>query len=866
MAKKKSKKTKKSSKGGAKTSASGKHLVIVESPAKARTINKYLGKDYVVKASVGHVRDLPVRPPKGTKQPVPGVDVDHGFKPTYEIIGAKKKTVTELKRDAKAAADVYLATDLDREGEAIAWHLKEALSIDDEKAKRVVFNAITQDEIRKAFENPRTIDLDKVNAQQARRILDRIVGYQVSPLLWKKVAGSLSAGRVQSVAVRLIAEREKEIQAFVPTEYWKIQAYFTPDLDQARVLAAEWHQWLVDKDSDGDPLPRTGRERTQWLNEHGSFAAELIEIDGKKAELADADQALAMAQKAGFVLDEREEKKDPKGKGPAARRIRLVGKNEAGSTNFSIESIETRRTTSRPSPPFITSTLQQAAANLFGFAAQTTMRTAQQLYEGIEVPGSGSVGLITYMRTDSTHLSGQAMEMARSHIESAYGKDYLPEKPNFYKSSNKAAQEAHEAIRPTNVSLRPDDPKIKKALNDQQLKLYRLIWQRFVACQMKPAQWDSTTVKIATESTDPKLTFKCNGRVLVFDGFYKVTGLPRSGEEAILPPLTESQPLEPLQIDPTQHFTNPPPRYSEASLVRTLESEGIGRPSTYASIIQVIQNRKYVEKLNGRFHCTDLGMVVTDKLVEAFPVIMDKSYTRQMEDKLDNVENEHLDWVKMLEEFYGPFQEKLSKAYEVMEHAKAATEPSPYECPKCGGKTVYRFSRNGRFLTCEKPREECDYRTSIDREGKPQEPEKTRVACPECGDPLMLRRGRFGPFLSCQKYPDCKGIVNLDPKGVLKHPKPPPLTIDLPCPKCDAPLNMRSSKRGPWLSCSKFPKCRGRQGWAKLDEETKKKLSKALEAHEKANPVEKIKFIDGTVVGDDYKPQEELAAEEASGE
>jgi DNA topoisomerase-1 len=846
------------------SSRKAKSLVIVESPAKARTINKYLGPDYVVKASIGHVRDLPVRPPKGTKAPVPGVDLENGFKPTYEIISEKKKTVTELRRDAKVAKDVYLATDLDREGEAIAWHLKEALSIPDDKAMRVVFNAITKDEIQQAFKNPRSIDQDRVNAQQARRILDRIVGYQVSPLLWKKVAGSLSAGRVQSVAVRLVAEREKEIQAFIPTEYWKIHGFFCPDVAGATKVAKQWRQWLEEKDDKGITLLRTGRERTRWMNEHGSFAAELIEVGGKKAELTDVDQALTLALKSGFDLAERVDKDDPKGKGPAAKRTTLLSNNEVKGPDFSIDSIETKRTSSRPTAPFITSTLQQAAANALGFAAQSTMRTAQHLYEGIDIPGQGSVGLITYMRTDSTHVSATAIDAVRSHIKSLYGEEYLPDKPNFYKSSNKSAQEAHEAIRPTDPSIRPDDPAVKKALNPQQWKLYRLIWQRFVASQMTPAQWDSTTIRISCDADGQKLTFKCNGRVLVFNGFYKVSGVPTTGDEPLLPKLNEGDAMGPLQIDPTQHFTSPPPRYNEASLVRMLESEGIGRPSTYASIIQVIQNRKYVEKINGRFHCSDLGMVVTDKLIEAFPGIMDLSYTRAMEDQLDQVENENLDWVKMLQEFYDPFKEKLAHAYEVMEHAKAATEPAPYDCPKCGDKTVYRFSRNGRFLTCIKPRTECDYRTSIDREGKPQEPELTKVACPECGDPLMLRRGRFGPFLSCQKYPDCKGIVNIDPKGVMKHPKHPPLTIDLPCPKCDAPLNMRSSKRGPWLSCSKFPKCRGRQGWAKLEEDIQDKLAKELASHEKAHPVDKVKLLDGTVIGEDYKPQDELEGDDGT--
>ena len=844
----------------------GKHLVIVESPAKARTINKYLGSGYVVKASVGHVRDLPKRNPKGVKAPVPGVDIEADFQPTYEVITGKGKTVTDLRRAAKAATDVWLATDMDREGEAIAWHLAEALKVPADKARRVVFNAITKDEIQRAFEKPRTLDMEKVYAQQARRILDRIVGYQVSPLLWKKVAGGLSAGRVQSVAVRLVVEREREIDAFNPDEYWKITGYFTPDMDQQSGLSEQWAKWLAEaptRKAVGRTITeRTIREKNAWLNEHRCISAELVEVAGERFEPKSADDALALAERIGLKIDDKQVKEDPKGKGPAKQRVTIVGSLADAQPEWSIRSITTKRTRSRPYPPFTTSTLQQQSANQLGFAAQTTMRLAQQLYEGIEIKGMGSVGLITYMRTDSTHLSGEAIGMGRDFIAKQYGDKYLPEKANVYRNS-KSAQEAHEAVRPTDVRLTPDDPAIKASLDERQLKLYRLVWQRFVACQMTPAEWDSTAVLLGANCSGTDVVFKCTGRHLVFDGFYRAIGVPNVSDDLMLPELSEKQPLAAIDLNPTQHFTSPPPRYTEASLVKKLEAEGIGRPSTYASIIQVIQNRKYVEKINNRFHATDLGEVVTDKLIEGFPKIMDVGYTRWMEEELDAIEEQHHDWVGFLHKFYAPFKENLDSAHEAMSHAKAETEPAPYECPECGGNTVYRFGKNGRFLSCGNY-PDCKYAAPIDREGKPQTPELTEVACPECGKPMLLRKGRFGPFLSCSGYPDCKGIVNIDRKGHVTAPKVPPLETDMPCPKCNAPLNLRSGKRGPWLSCSNFPKCRGRGQWSKLPEEDRKKWELALANHEKANPQPVIKDIHGKPVGDEYKPTVAGAEDDAS--
>ncbi len=834
---------------------SGKQLVIVESPAKARTINKYLGRDYFVMASVGHVRDLPTKNPKGVKDPVPGVDLDNDFRPTYQVIKGKGNTLTELKKAAKNASGIWLATDLDREGEAIAWHLAESLGVDPERANRVVFNAITKKEIEKAFKHPRSIDIAKVNAQQARRILDRIVGYQVSPLLWKKVAGGLSAGRVQSVAVRLVVERDREIDAFVPEEYWKVTGFFTSSMSDPSEIGDEWKQWLLhapEKSNHKDGGTRTIREKNAWLADNDAVAAELIEIGGKRFEAKNSEEALEAAQGAGFELDEKIEKEYPKAKGPAQRVILLRGHVGSRGPKWRVKSIQTKRTESRPSAPFITSTLQQAAANQLGFSAQSTMRTAQSLYEGVLIDGMGSVGLITYMRTDSTYISPEAIDMARQYIGSELGDSYLPARPNFFASSNKTAQEAHEAIRPTEVSLIPD--RIRSSLSDQQYKVYKIIWEKFVASQMTNAKWDSTTILISGGDDSKGPVFRATGRVLVFDGHYRVAGVPNSTSEPILPGLTEKQPLKLFHLDPLQHFTAPPPRYTEASLVKKLEAEGIGRPSTYAQIIQVIQNRQYVEKIQGRFYSTDLGQVVTDKLIEAFPEIMQVNYTSDMEQQLDDVEEKHADWVNMLKRFYGPFKHRLEAAYEGMGHAKAETQPAPYICPKCGGRTVYRFGKNGRFLSCSHY-PTCKFAAPIDKEGNLVEPEQTDIACPKCGSVTVLRKGRFGSFLSCTKYPECDGIVNLDKKGCISSPKVSPLLTDLPCPKCGAPLNLRRGARGPWLSCSKFPKCRGRMGWVSLDDRTKKKWERALEAHEKAHPQPVILRVDGSLVSDSHRPR-----------
>ncbi len=856
--------------------AVGKQLVIVESPSKARTINKYLGSDYVVLASVGHVRDLPSKAPKGDKRPVPGVDLEHRFAPTYEVVEGKEGLIRDLKRAAKDAigsgGEVWFATDLDREGEAIAWHLAQELGIASKDAKRVIFTAITKKEIEKAFQTPHVIDEDRVNAQQARRILDRIVGYQVSPLLWKKVARGLSAGRVQSVAVRLVVEREREIRAFVPDEYWEIDAVFALSEADAAKLGPQWQELLAERDE--KKAGPTIKAQNAWLGDRGVFRASLVEVAGSKfdlrqlaADLADgkdpADltpRVREIAEAAGLTEIEITTTEDTSGKGPAGF-VRTVRGTVDPSTPYRVTGIETKRTSSRPAPPYITSTLQQAASTRLGFAAQRTMRAAQALYEGIEVPGEGPVGLITYMRTDSTHLSGEAINSVRGYIDRTFGKDYLPDKPNFFSSSNKSAQEAHEAIRPTSLDYPPE--RVKRALTADQHRLYQVIWERFVACQMTPAKWDATTVTIRGGTPGAaELTFRASGRVLVFDGFYRVAGVPTGGAEAVLPAVQEQQALAPVALDPKQKFTASRPRYTEASLIKKLESEGIGRPSTYASIISVIQHRKYAEQIGRAFYSTDLGEVVTDKLVEAFPRIMDIGYTREMEAELDKIEEEHLDWIDMLDRFYQPFKESLERAHDELKHAKAEIVPAPpeYTCEKCDAGLVYRFGRNGRFLSCSRY-PDCEYATPCDRDGKPRTVDVINVRCPKTGLPMARRTGRFGPFLATilpEGAEQDEGIIlNIDKKGFVTAPSPPPLKTDLPCETCEkagreGTLNLRSGVRGPWLGCGLFPKCRGRGKWAGLPDEIKSGLEAKLEAHMKQHPIPTITTLDGKPLTDQH--------------
>ena len=829
-------------------SGEGRQLVIVESPAKAKTINRYLGPGFLVQASVGHIRDLPTKAEKGSKEPVPGVDLET-FDPTYVISPDKQKTVTSLRKACREASDVWFATDLDREGEAIAWHLAEVLGIDPRTAKRVIFNAITKEEIKRAFDHPHAIDLDKVNAQQARRILDRIVGYQVSPLLWKKVARGLSAGRVQSVAVRLVVEREREIAEFVPDESWRFTARLAAP-DAAPSLASPFAKLLARVDDRGRGV--SVKERLQWLAEHAAIEADLVELDGTPFELACSNDSIRdlsadaarIAERVGLRGVRVERIANPGGKGPAEMRTTLSGELDPAA-RYAVESIESKPTSGRTPPPFITSTLQMAASSELSFGTDRTMRIAQQLYQGVKVAGEGEVGLVTYMRTDSTHLAPEAIAAARAFIGEAFGAKYLPDKPRSFSSSNKDAQEAHEAIRPTDVSRTPDS--VRGSLTEEQFKLYRLVWSRFLACQMNPPQYRSTSVRLARTDV-PGAVLKATGRVLVFDGSLRV-GVGVAGDEPELPALREGETLAPFSIEPDQVFSSPPPRYNEASLVKKLEEEGIGRPSTYASIMKTIVDREYVELVERRFHATDLGIKVTDKLIEGFPALMDVGYTRQMESELDAVEDQHRDWKQMLRSFYGPFKDALEHAGEKMTHARAEIEPAPYACPKCGRRTQYRFGKNGRFLSCS-GYPECEYAAPVDRQGRPLLEERVDLQCPEDGSQMILRTGRFGKFLASENYPKVKFVLNLDKKGNLKFPAPPPVVTELPCPKCGAPLNLREGKRGPWLGCSKFPKCRGREAWAKVDEVHKAAFEKTLEQHMAKHPPLVVTRLDGTPVAE----------------
>jgi DNA topoisomerase I len=716
--------------------ASKKSLVIVESPAKANTINKYLGKEFVVKASLGHVKDLP-------KSKL-GVDVDNNFEPVYEELKTKEKVIKELKAAAKSADRILLAADPDREGEAICQHLKELLGGGKAEIFRVMFNEITPKAIRAAVENPGRINQNVVDAQQARRILDRLVGYQISPLLWDKVRRGISAGRVQTVALRLIVERESEIKAFKPEEYWSITARL------------EGHQ----------PPP---------------FEAKLAKIKGKTAEVTNQTEA-------DHIL-----------------------KSLDGAA-FNVESVVTKEKKRSPVPPFTTSKLQQDSARRLRFTVKKTMMLAQRLYEGIELGEEGRIGLITYMRTDSTRVSDDAMQMVRSYVSDVYGAPYLPEKPVAYKSK-KGAQDAHEAIRPTFVGRTPDD--LKPYLSDDEYKLYRLIWTRFVASQMNPAIYDQTSVEIVAKD----YMFRASGRVLKFDGFLKVyeetadedAKKPDDEEDITLPPLTQGEKLQLLGITPKQHFTEPPPRYTEASLVKTLEEKGIGRPSTYATILTTIQDREYVMKEQGKFRPTELGTVVTTMLVRHFEEIFDLEYTARMEEELDEVEEGKMTWVEALDEFYKKFQKDLKKASKNMENLKAQELPTDQICEKCGSPMVQKWGQFGSFLACSgypecKNTKEIAKEETAGKEGG-EGSEAEIEPCENCGKPMALKRGRFGQFYACTGYPECKTTRKISGSG--GAPKKPDIVLDETCPQCkEAKLVIKDGRFGPFTSCSNYPKCK----------------------------------------------------------
>jgi len=701
-------------------------LVIVESPAKAKTIKKFLGKGYDVESSMGHVRDLPAKKF--------GIDIEADFAPTYRIITGRRSLIKKLSDKAKKADAVYLAPDRDREGEAIAWHLAQALKLPPEKTFRVSFNEITKSAIQEAFEHPGQIDQDKVNAQQARRILDRIVGYELSPLLWKKIARGLSAGRVQSVAVKLVVDREREIEAFEPQEYWKITASLSPqDGPQAAVV----------------------------------FTAELKKLNGEKYEASDEERATA------FV---------------AALQ----------SSAYTVAGLKKRIHKSAPPAPFNTSSLQQQAANQLGFSTKRTMMVAQQLYEGLEVGEEGAVGLITYMRTDSFRIAQEALTECRGYIGKTFGDKYLSVKPRVF-ASRKGAQEAHEAVRPTSALRTPQE--VEKHLSRDQFRLYSLIWRRFVASQMASAQYQITEVEIKAVNTKTPVEgiFAARGRLLQFDGHTKVSGRVKSDQQD-LPAMELGHALKLHKLDPTQHFTKPPARFTEAGLVKTLEKEGIGRPSTYAAIISTIQNRGYVEHKEKKFHATELGKLVTDKLVSHFGDIVDTKFTSKMEEQLDKIEEAHTDHLQVLRNFYGAFSADMEKAKNEM---KKFVEETDEVCDKCGEPMVIRISKNGKFLACS-AYPKCRNTRPLDEEGKPAGPQETDKVCPKCGAPMVIRSGRRGKFLACSAYPECKTTASLDENG---EPKPVEET-DQKCDKCGAPMVIRTGRRGKFAACSAFPKCR----------------------------------------------------------
>ncbi|MDH4161307.1 MAG: type I DNA topoisomerase [Nitrospirota bacterium] len=703
-----------------------KSLVIVESPAKAKTIGKYLGKDYTVKASVGHIMDLP-------KSKL-GVDIEKDFEPSYIQIKGKAKVVNELKSAAKKADRVLIATDPDREGEAIAAHVAEVVSksVDPDAVFRVLFNEITKKAILQAVEHPGKIDVHKVDAQQARRILDRLVGYQISPILWKKVRRGLSAGRVQSVAVRLICEREDEIRAFKPEEFWSLTALL-----------------------EGAVPPQ--------------FEAKLLRKDEEKLRVKNNDEVkaiLAALENKPYVVTRVEKK-------------------------------ERRR---NPVPPFTTSKLQQEAGRKLGYTAKRTMGIAQSLYEGVDLGKEGAVGLITYMRTDATRVGKEAQDEARELIASKYGKDYLPADPPVYKSG-KSAQEAHEAIRPTSAMREPDA--VKEYLEADQYKLYKLIWNRFVASQMNPAVIDQTSADI----TAGGYVFRATGSVVKFPGFMAVYIEEKPEEpqaqdeesgEAVLPPLNEGETLKLVKLDPKQHFTQPPPRYSEALLVKTLEEKGIGRPSTYAAIISTIQDRDYAAKVENKFRPTELGELINKLLIQHFANILDVTFTAQMEEDLDKIEEGSMQWVTAVRDFYTPFAKDLAAALADMKDFKAEQVPTDIACEKCGKPMVVKWGRNGQFLACSGYPECKSTRPFIRTEnGEVQAaPEETTdELCPKCGSGMVVKRGRFGKFLACSKYPECSHTQGMS-TGVL-------------CPEDGGKIVERRSRFGKmFYSCANYPDCK----------------------------------------------------------
>src|SRR5688572_26323025 len=724
-----------------------KSLVIVESPAKAKTINKYLGRDYKVLASMGHVRDLP-------KSKL-GVDVDEGFAPVYELLASRKKVIAELKSAAKDATDIYIATDPDREGEAIGWHLAEELGTKKKKIHRLMFNEITKKAVQEAMKHPGVIDMRMVDAQQARRVLDRLVGYKISPILWDKVRRGLSAGRVQSVALKLICDREQLIAKFVPEEYWHLFA------------------------SLAGPLPP-------------DFEAKLVKRGDDTLKIGNEQQS-----------------KD-------------VLRDLEGAT-YVVSSVATKERKRNAAPPFITSKLQQTAR----YPVKRTMQIAQQLYEGVELPGlgvEGPVGLITYMRTDSTRVSEDALAAVRTHIGEAYGPDYVPEKPNAFKTKSDA-QDAHEAIRPTSMEYDPE--KVRPFLSPEQYSIYRLIWNRFVASQMPPATFDETTVDI----TAGDYLFRVKGSVPKFPGWMKAyeratdevsnmaadraagaSGSKKDEDETdsqagVLPPLAEGDRLELKGLRPEQKFTQPPPRFTEATLVKELEENGIGRPSTYASIIGVLQDRDYANKVEGRFKPTALGLIITDLLIKSFDDILDVEYTRNLEEDLDRIEQGKADYKGTLSSFYKKFKKDLAKAGKEMQNLKEGIKTEEI-CDRCGKGMVIKVGKFGPFVACS-GYPDCTNTRELEKSEPGADTDETQdETCENCGKPMVMKRGRFGQFLACTGYPECKTTRKIISSGGSMKAAKPDQILDEKCPKCESNLVIKQGRFGEFTACTNYPNCK----------------------------------------------------------
>jgi len=748
-----------------------KSLVIVESPAKAKTIEKYLGKGFEVLASVGHIMDLP-------KNDI-GVELENRtFEPTLIVSPGKEKVVAQLKRAAAKADEIFLAPDPDREGEAIAYHLALQLGTsakEKKKIRRVTFNEITKNAVQEAFKHARDLDQNLVDSQQTRRILDRLVGYQISPLLWDKVRRGLSAGRVQTVAVRLIVEREREIGAFQPVENWTLDAILHPEKQEEK-----------------------------------SFKARFVGIDGEPARVANGQDKDGKDQFISNALADEQ-----------SMKAVVAALDKAQWSLVSVQSTEKQR---RPSAPFITSQLQRDAASKLGFNVRRTMGVAQRLYEGIDIGADGTTGLITYMRTDSPRIAPEAIAGAREWIGKQLGKQYLPATENIYKGK-KAAQDAHEAIRPTDVTRTPES--IARYLTEEQLKLYRLIWQRFVASQMMPAVFDVTTAKIAAVSsrTGKTYDFRTSGSIVRFDGFLKVYEVLEDkkddDDEAAnkLPILDNVKKLALEKLEDEQHFTQPPPRYNEASLVKVLEEKGIGRPSTYASIINTIQDREYVTKISGRFYPTEIGMVVCDLLVESFPYIFDVAYTAKLEEELDGIEEGTEKWTTLLNGFYSYFEGELKDAGTNMRDIKRMEKKTDEKCDLCGAPLLLKWGKFGTFFACsaynKKDKSSCTF-TKENTAAKPdmntpegQEATEQEEYCDNCGRVMVLRRGPFGMFMSCPGFnedPPCKTFRKLSSKQQQKVSAPKPTGED--CPQCGKPLVLRQGSYGEFVSCSGYPKCK----------------------------------------------------------